>query len=127
VKVFGDDTAALAAVADQVETRVASIKGIVDLVGVQRGNPEITWQIDPAAASRIGLSVERVSEQLSAAWLGEVATHLRLLDRALPVGALPGRRSDGPVGWVRSRCGGADARSSLSAVGRPVESPGRPC
>jgi CzcA family heavy metal efflux pump len=128
VKVFGDDTAVLAAVADQVETRIAAVHGIVDLVGVQRGNPEITWKIDPAAASRIGLSVERVSGQLSAAWLGEVATHLRLLDRTLPVRvryADADRMDPSRMGQITLR--GADGSVvPLSAVGHPVESPGEP-
>ncbi len=35
------------------------VSGIVDVVGVQRGNPEVTWTIDPATAGRLGLTVER--------------------------------------------------------------------
>jgi multidrug efflux pump subunit AcrB len=52
---------------------------------MQRGNPEITWQINPVAAGRVGLTVEQVSTQLTAAWLGSAATDLRLLDRRVPV------------------------------------------
>jgi len=36
-------------------------------------------------AARLGLTVEQVADQMAAAWLGEVATDLRLLDRRIPV------------------------------------------
>ena len=52
---------------------------------MQRGNPEVTWEIDPVAAGRVGLTVEQVANQMSAAWLGDVPTELRLLDRRIPV------------------------------------------
>ena len=52
---------------------------------MQRGNPELTWNIDPVAAGRIGMTIEQVADQMQAAWLGEVSTELRLLDRRVPV------------------------------------------
>jgi len=61
------------------------IEGVVDVVGMQRGSPEVTWSVDPVKAGRLGLSIEQVSAQLSDAWLGRVATDLRLLDRRVPV------------------------------------------
>jgi len=85
VKIFGDDTDVLESLAGQVETTLESIDGVVDVVGMQRGNPEVTWAVDPVAAARLGLTVEDVSAQLSAAWLGDVPTSLRLLDRLVPV------------------------------------------
>src|SRR5262249_29357507 len=42
-------------------------------------------EVDPVAVGRLGLTVESVSRQLQAAWLGEVATDLRLFDRTIPV------------------------------------------
>jgi CzcA family heavy metal efflux pump len=85
VKIFGDDMDRLQEIADQVEPKLAKIQGVVDLVGIERGTPEVTYTIDPVAAGRLGLTVEQVSHQLQAAWLGEVATELRLLDRTIPV------------------------------------------
>ena len=85
VKVFGDDSQQLGEIAEQVEERIGKIDGVVDIVGVQGGNPEQTWQIDPQAAGRLGLTVADVSAQLSAAWLGEVATDYLALDRTIPV------------------------------------------
>lgn len=85
VKIFGDDTAQLEALAEPVEQMLSKVAGVVDVVGMQRGNPEATWSVDPVAAGRFGTSVEDVAQQLSAAWLGDVATDLRLLDRRIPV------------------------------------------
>jgi len=85
VKIFGDDTAELERLAEPVEEMLGKIDGVVDIVGMQRGNPEATWRIDPIAAGRYGMTVEEVGQQLSASWLGDVATDLRLLDRRVPV------------------------------------------
>src|SRR5262249_52148107 len=85
VKIFGDDVERLAALAEDIEGRLGKIHGLVDLVGLERGTPEVTWEVDPNAVGRLGLTVETVSRQLQAAWLGEVATDLRLFDRTIPV------------------------------------------
>jgi CzcA family heavy metal efflux pump len=85
VKVFGDDADVLAGLGEQVEELVGGVEGLVDIVGVQSGNPEQTWQIDPTAAGRLGLTVADVQQQISAAWLGEVATRFLALDRDIPV------------------------------------------
>jgi multidrug efflux pump subunit AcrB len=85
VKIFGDDPEKLDELAEEVEPKVEEIKGIVDVVGVEKGNPEVTWEIDPGAAGRLGLTTAQVSDQLAAAWLGETPTELRLSDRTIPV------------------------------------------
>jgi CzcA family heavy metal efflux pump len=85
VKIFGDDPQRLEELADEVQPKIEEIKGIVDVVGVERGNPEVTWEIDPMAAGRLGLTTAQVAEQLAAAWLGQVPTELRLFDRTIPV------------------------------------------
>jgi len=85
VKIFGDDANRLAEIADEVQPRLEKIDGIVDVVGPTRGNPEMTWKVDPVGAGRLGLTVDQVASQLSQAWSGEVATNLRLPDRSIPV------------------------------------------
>jgi len=85
VKIFGSDPAVLAELADPIEEMLNKVRGIVDVVGVQRGNPEVTWTVDPVASERYGLTVAQVSDQLAGNWLGEVATDLRLADRRVPV------------------------------------------
>jgi len=85
VKIFGDDPVRLADLAGPVEEMMNKVMGVVDVVGPQQGNPEVTWNIDPVAAGRYGLSVQDVSDQMAGNWLGEVATDLRLADRTVPV------------------------------------------
>jgi CzcA family heavy metal efflux pump len=85
VKVFGDDPQTLADISEQMEKMLEGVKGVVDVVGMQRGNPETVWDIDPVATGRLGLTVAQVSEQLSDAWLGDTQTELRLSDRTIPV------------------------------------------
>ena len=85
IKIFGDDPEVLASLSEPVEKMLEKIDGVVDIVGMQRGNPEVTWNIDAVASARLGLTVEDVSNQLAAAWLGDVATELRLPDRQVPV------------------------------------------
>jgi CzcA family heavy metal efflux pump len=85
VKIFGDDVTVLAEIGDQVEKLVGKVQGVVDIIGVLSGSPERTWEIDRTAAGRLGLTVEDVSQQISAAWLGEVASDYLALDRNIPV------------------------------------------
>ncbi|MEP6782684.1 MAG: efflux RND transporter permease subunit [Acidobacteriota bacterium] len=85
IKIFGDDTSVLEGLAEPVEAMLEKVSGVVDVVGMQRGNPEVTWTIDPVAAGRYGTTVEDVGQQLAASWLGDVPTDLRLLDRRIPV------------------------------------------
>ena len=85
VKIFGDDPERLATLAEPVEEALNGIEGVVDVVGPQRGNPEVTWTIDPVAAARYGLSAQQVSKQLAGNWLGQLTSDLRLADRTIPV------------------------------------------
>src|SRR5262249_25734840 len=124
---FGDDPATLETIAEQVEPLVGGVPGVVDLVGVQKGNPEMTWTIDPIASGRLGLTVSQVSDQISAAWLGEVATHLRLLDRAVPVRVRypDGDRFD-PTKLARLPVRGADGKlAPLSSLGQVSQANGQ--
>jgi multidrug efflux pump subunit AcrB len=65
VKIFGDDPERLAELAEPVEDMLTAIDGVVDVVGVQHGNPEVTWTINPTAAGRYGLTVQQVSNQMA--------------------------------------------------------------
>ncbi len=85
VKIFGDDPDRLAALAEPVEEMLNKVEGVVDIVGPKHGNPEVTWNVDPQAAERYGLTVQQVADQMAGNWLGTVATNLRLPDRTIPV------------------------------------------
>ena len=52
IKIFGDDPEKLEELAEPVEEMLEKIDGVVDVVGMQRGNPEVTWDIDPVASGR---------------------------------------------------------------------------
>jgi CzcA family heavy metal efflux pump len=127
VKVFGDDPEALAGVAGQVEHVLERVRGVVDVVGAQRGNPESTWRIDPVAAGRIGLVTADVAAQLSASWLGEVATDLRVADRTIPVRVrLPDPDRFDPARLMQVTIRGTEGRSApLRALATWTESNGQ--
>jgi CzcA family heavy metal efflux pump len=122
VKVFGDDQAKLEDLAEQVEEKIKDIKGVVDLVGVEKSNPEVTWEIDPVAAGRLGLTVTQVADQLSAAWLGEVPTELRLLDRTIPVRVrYPDTVRFDPVRLAQTTIRGAEGKlTTIAAIAQPT-------
>jgi CzcA family heavy metal efflux pump len=128
VKIFGDDVEKLAAIAEEVEPKLEKIEGIVDLVGVERGTPEVTWQIDPVAAGRLGLTVEQVSQQLQSAWLGEVATELRLLDRTIPVRVrYPDPIRLDPNRLAQTTVRGAEGKvATIGSLARPTQSGAEP-
>ncbi|HLX07623.1 MAG TPA: efflux RND transporter permease subunit [Thermoanaerobaculia bacterium] len=127
IKIFGDDPEVLGGIAEQVEPLLAQVRGVVDVVGLERGNPEVTWVIDPVAAGRLGLTVEQVAGQLAAAWLGDAATELRLPDRTIPVRVrLPdGERFD-PARLAATPVRGAGgALAPLASLGHPVAASGQ--
>ncbi|MEP6914841.1 MAG: efflux RND transporter permease subunit [Acidobacteriota bacterium] len=129
VKIFGDDAAVLAELGEQMEEMLGKVSGVVDIVGVQKGNPEQTWRIDPAAAGRLGVTVEDVAQQISAAWLGEVATDYLALDRSIPVRVrYPDavRFNPGRLGETIVRGPAPDGRSApISAIATVVPESGQ--
>jgi len=128
VKIFGDDPDELDRLADQVEPVLTGVRGVVDVVGVQRGSPEVTWEIDPAAAGRAGLTVDQISSQLAAAWLGEIPTSVRRLDRQIPVRVrYPDTVRYDAASFASTPLRGADGKLvPLGSVGRVVQSRGEP-
>jgi CzcA family heavy metal efflux pump len=126
VKVFGDDLDTLAGISEKVEQMLEGTSGVVDVVGLQRGTPEATWDIDPLAAGRLGLSVAQVSEQLSDAWLGDVQTELRLVDRAIPVRVrYPDSYRFDPASMAATPIRGAEGRTvPLGSIAHATTAPG---
>jgi CzcA family heavy metal efflux pump len=127
IKIFGDDPETLGHVAEQVEPLLSQVRGVVDVVGVERGNPEVTWQIDPVAAGRLGLTVEQVAAQLAANWLGDTTTELRLPDRTIPVRVrYPDRYRLDPAWLATTRVRGTDGSLvPLATLGHPVAASGQ--
>jgi CzcA family heavy metal efflux pump len=127
VKIFGDDSDVLARLSEPVTELLDRIPGVVDVVGMQKGNPEVSWEIDPVAAGRYGLTTEEAGAQLSSAWLGRVATDLRLLDRRIPVRVrLPDAvRFDPPTLSSTLLRAGSGSLVPLSTVAHAVRSNGQ--
>jgi CzcA family heavy metal efflux pump len=124
VKIFGDDTDMLAALAERVEAKMEKIDGLVDLVGPRRGNPELEVHIDPARAARNGFTSQEVATQLADGLLGDVATQVRRADRLIDLRVrYPDTQRFDPE-WIRrypltTKDGGAVV--PLSAVSDIVE------
>ena len=85
VKVFGSDMPVLERVADEITAKLRPIPGLVDFSTIQRGNPEFVVRVDPVQAGRLGMTVEQVSQQVSAGLLGIVPTDLRQTDRTIGI------------------------------------------
>ena len=85
VKLFGDNLKDLEQAGDQVGEQLQKVPGIVDYKGTQKGNPEILFHVDPAAAGRAGLTIDQVAEQVNAGLRGETETQLREADRTVDI------------------------------------------
>jgi CzcA family heavy metal efflux pump len=85
IKLFGNSLDVLEKVADDVGAKLQKIPGIVDFVGLQKGNPEIVFHVDPALAGRAGLTADQVTQQVSAGLLGVSDTQLRESDRTVDI------------------------------------------
>ncbi len=85
VKLFGSDMDALERLASEIAPKIQAIKGLVDFRGIRKGNPEIFIRVDPVQAGRVGLTVDQVSQQVSAGLLGTTQTELREADRTVGI------------------------------------------
>jgi CzcA family heavy metal efflux pump len=126
IKIFGDDPDVLDRLAEQVEPVLSGVQGVVDVVGVERGGPEVTWDIDPVAAGRAGLTVDQVAAQLAAGFLGENPTSVRQLDRQIPVRVrYPDAVRTDPARLAAAVLRGADGKLvPLASLGRLTRSAG---
>jgi CzcA family heavy metal efflux pump len=85
VKIFGSDSDKLNQIADELGPQIEKVPGIVDFKGPRRGNPELLLNVDPGLAAHAGMTVDQVSQQISAGLLGSVSTDLRRSDRLVPI------------------------------------------
>ena len=129
VKIFGDDPEKLAELAEPVEIMLGEVSGVVDVVGMQKGNPEVTWNIDPVATARLGLTVIESAHRIQLATSTEP-----LPDRQCPVReALPDAfrlirkltRSFAPARHGGDAASPADALNGQSAASREPPQHGR--
>jgi len=85
LKVFGNDMNTLEQVAGQISPQLQKIPGLVDFIGLQKGNPEIVLHVDPTLAGRAGLTPDQVTQQVSAGLLGAMQSQFREADRTVDV------------------------------------------
>jgi len=85
LKLFGNDMGVLEQTASEIGPKLEKIPGVVDFVGLQKGNPEIVFHVDSALAGRAGLGVDQVTQQVSAGLLGLTETQLREADRTVDI------------------------------------------
>ena len=85
VKIFGSDMGELEKLADEIGPKLQQIPGLVDFQGILKGNPEIVIQVDPVQAGHLGLTVDQVTQQISAGLLGSTETELRKADRTIGI------------------------------------------
>ena len=85
VKLFGDNMPLLEQTAEDVGDKLQKIEGITGFKGIEKGNPEIVFHVDPAQAGRAGLTVDQVTDQVHAGLIGEAETSLRQGDRTVDI------------------------------------------
>ncbi len=86
VKLFSEDAAALQAKADEVETAIKKVPGVVDTKnGVIVSGPAITFNIDPQRASRFGVTANDIATTVTTAMSGDEASSILQQDRLIKV------------------------------------------
>jgi hydrophobe/amphiphile efflux-1 (HAE1) family protein len=86
IKLFGEDTAALQAKADEVEASIKKISGVVDTKnGVIVSGPAVTFNIDPQRASRFGVTATDIANTITTAMSGDAASSILQQGRLITV------------------------------------------
>ncbi|HKR22708.1 MAG TPA: efflux RND transporter permease subunit, partial [Pyrinomonadaceae bacterium] len=86
VKLFSEDANALQAKADEVESAIKKVPGVVDtLNGVVISGPAVTFNIDPARASQFGVTANDVAATIATAITGDAASSILQQDRLIKV------------------------------------------
>jgi CzcA family heavy metal efflux pump len=86
VKLFSEDAAALQAEADEVETAIKKVPGVVDtLNGVVISGPAVTFNIDPLRASQFGITANDIANTITTAMSGDAASSILQQDRLITV------------------------------------------
>ncbi|MFN2578929.1 MAG: efflux RND transporter permease subunit [Pyrinomonadaceae bacterium] len=86
IKIFSEDAAALRSKADEVETAIKKISGVVDTKnGVVVSGPAITFRIDAQRASRFGVTADDIARTAETAMTGSEASQILQQDRLIRV------------------------------------------
>jgi len=86
VKLFSEDAAALQTAADEVETAIKKVPGVVDtLNGIVISGPAVTFRIDPLRASQFGVTANDVAGTITTAMSGDASSSILQQDRLIKV------------------------------------------
>ena len=86
VKLFSEDAKALQTKADEVETAIKKVPGVVDtLNGIVISGPAVTFNIDPARASQFGVTANDVATTITTAMTGDAGSSILQQDRLIKV------------------------------------------
>jgi CzcA family heavy metal efflux pump len=86
IKLFSEDAAALNAKADDVETAIKKVKGVVDTKnGVVVSGPAITFRVDPQKAARFGVTPDDIAKTTATAMTGDESSFILQQDRLIKV------------------------------------------
>ncbi len=86
VKLFGEDTAVLARLSEEVTTRLGRVRGLADLYGgVEPPASAEVFVVDQTAAAALHRTPREVHDELSAAVAGAHVGSMRRFDRLVPV------------------------------------------
>jgi hydrophobe/amphiphile efflux-1 (HAE1) family protein len=86
IKLFSEDTKALDAKADEVETAIKKVHGIVDTKnGVIVSGPAVTFRIDPLRAAQLGVTANDVANTVTTAMSGDASSSILQQGRLINV------------------------------------------
>jgi len=86
IKLFSEDAGALNAKADEVETAIKKVKGVVDTKnGVVVSGPAITFRVDPQKAARFGVTPDDIAKTTATAMTGDESSYILQQDRLIKV------------------------------------------
>jgi CzcA family heavy metal efflux pump len=86
VKLFSEDAAALDSKADEVESSIKKVQGVVDTSnGIVVSGPAITFKIDPLKAARFGVTADDIAKTAATAMTGDEASFILQQDRLIKV------------------------------------------
>lgn len=86
IRIFGEDREAIRSVGETIEAKLKNVHGLVDLaLTSQDSAPQFDIKVDPLRAGRLLLTPLDVTDQVKAAFLGQVATQMRQGDKFVDV------------------------------------------
>lgn len=86
IKLFSEDENALHQKADEIETAIKKVQGVVDTKnGVIVSGPAVTFNIDPQRASRFGVTATDIANTVTTAMSGDAASAILQQGRLIAV------------------------------------------